>query len=1527
MKKIYFTIAMALLLPLTSLAQGWPANYGGVMLQGFFWDSYKQTPDCSPFGPWANHQLNEATATHKPGYTWATIYGAGWTSGEEWQVPVTTWSSLLAHKDEITPYIDLLWLPQSGSTVADSTMIYYKNTDDSPRKGVRPWRNGSNWEYDKFGGGEVITNPDCMGFVPVFYFHHGLSFNPDGTPWTYTDSKGHVWTPMSYFGTEAELRELIATYKAAGTGAIEDVVANHRGGLGTWSGEKYSIEFPTEWYKGTFCPEGEYITWSALDVCRDDEAFDDWNENDKPNSNNDCGGKGQWARDIDHHSPTTRAKVLKFLDFLKNDLGYVGYRYDYAMGFEEKHFAEYNTTLRPTFSVGEYWGSKENISSWIHKTYMEGTYQSAAFDFPLQSDIREAFNYGNYRYLNNSGLISDPVLKRYAVTFLDNHDTFKDLPTDGSNYNWSNGKAYQHRVEKNIVEANAFILAMPDTPCLFYPHFMHPQWHDILVTLIKARRTAGITNESERSAAVEIGDNGIQWIVTGNNGQVCLQLSVPTSMNDDNPPEGFTTVWQSEPVDGKRVARYSITSSLYDQIADNTKKNLINGYPVIDRNSCTFSGSMTVNVKPSTEGCTLVYTTNGNDPQAGDPTITASTPLTISDNTTLKVGVLVDGAVPKSSIVIRQYVKTSTESDKINFYVKDDHAPYLYTFYYDNNGNKYEPLGGWRGTLASEKVKVGGLDWWHVQINKPEYPVSLIINWDGSQTPDIDGITSDVFYTVQDGQPNNVTNTYMPLMENPDLAIDKPTGTYEGSVTATITASYSGATIVYTLDGTEPTVDSPTINSGHSETFATTGNHYLRAGIVKDGQVVNQVARSYYVENGHGTGVNIFVKNMTTDEAPHILAWNGDQSLTASFENGGDVLTENDKVTNCGQTWYKKHFDQVPTGVLFLLTGAVNQPSKDQTSDITGFENGKDYYFYYYPGARFGSNYQNGYIDVTNDSKHTTATKAITVFMYANQWSNDLKFYPYANDQDVFWNWYGSWAESAFPSVTLNGQQWYYCTILGKETIGAIIYNVNKESERCEYNNITSDIFIKFPKGDDDWSGGDNLTDQYARDLPAVETPEEGEVTPDPEDPIPSCATTMEDCQYFYFENGSFGSPYAWVFSNTKTFGEHGWPGEALVEVVGTAPSGNLVYRWTYPNTGNVPSSIIFSNNGQNQVPSTSSAPFPFVNGGYYTTDGLQGMAHDNIKSLADAIKSDANLNKDFIISNDIVAVYVDQKGQKRLFAKDADGEALNISRNADGKKIHPTMTGWTYDQSNWVEIILPGELEDLNMFTGKTLLAQTIVGKFTNRENPTLEVTAYPIPTSKPVTYTPNTYVAANFMPADYAPNAEYFLVEPKPQEYATIKWAVYHDGKFYVPEKSGGYSNQAYDVVIEGDVPLSSDNSYYDQNGEPNFQDGAVYTLTVIIKHKGSPAAGAPRLKDEGTSMEYGSAVATDWEVAIVGYEKKSENVWTPISTVDAGREVARVRYYNLMGVESDRPFQGVNIIVKEYTDGTRSTTKVIR
>ena len=49
--------------------------------------------------------------------------------------------------------------------------------------------------------------------------------------------------------------------------------------------------------------------------------------------------------------------------------------------------------------------------------------------------------------------------------------------------------------------------------------------------------------------------------------------------------------------------------------------------------------------------------------------------------------------------------------------------------------------------------------------------------------------------------------------------------------------------------------------------------------------------------------------------------------------------------------------------------------------------------------------------------------------------------------------------------------------------------------------------------------------------------------------------------------------------------------------------------------------------------------------------------------------------------------------------------------------------------------------------------------------------------------------------------------------------------------------------------------------------------------------------------------------------------------IPSVTADRTVLYVRYYNLMGQESKTPFDGINIVVTRYTDGSASSKKILR
>ena len=57
------------------------------------------------------------------------------------------------------------------------------------------------------------------------------------------------------------------------------------------------------------------------------------------------------------------------------------------------------------------------------------------------------------------------------------------------------------------------------------------------------------------------------------------------------------------------------------------------------------------------------------------------------------------------------------------------------------------------------------------------------------------------------------------------------------------------------------------------------------------------------------------------------------------------------------------------------------------------------------------------------------------------------------------------------------------------------------------------------------------------------------------------------------------------------------------------------------------------------------------------------------------------------------------------------------------------------------------------------------------------------------------------------------------------------------------------------------------------------------------------------------------------------KDEHISTGVEDVNAEKTVAGVTYYNLLGVSSDRPFEGVNVVVNTYTDGTKSSKKIVK
>ena len=370
MKKLYLTISLVLGV-LSANAQGWPEKYSGVMLQGFYWDSFKETK----------------------------------------------WTTLEKQAAELGNYFSLVWLPQSGNC----------------------------------GDGK------SMGYNPLYY-----------------------WNQNSSFGTEAELRSLIKTFKANGIGTIADVVVNHRGTMTNW------VDFPAETYNG--------VTYQMLptDICADDDGGETkkWADANGYKLSNNKDGYEDWSgmRDLDHRSANVNKCIKAYVKYLVDDLGYTGFRYDMVKGFAGSYVGEYNVHAGVKYSVGEHWSSASETKNWINSTKYNGIIQSAGFDFQLHYRFADAIKQKNWTILrtNNEHIIqSGDDYNRYAITFVENHDTqWRSSSSTGS-----------EPILTNILACNAFMLAMPGTPCVFLKHWL--DYKNDIKKMIEVRKRVGNTNNSQ----------------------------------------------------------------------------------------------------------------------------------------------------------------------------------------------------------------------------------------------------------------------------------------------------------------------------------------------------------------------------------------------------------------------------------------------------------------------------------------------------------------------------------------------------------------------------------------------------------------------------------------------------------------------------------------------------------------------------------------------------------------------------------------------------------------------------------------------------------------------------------------------------------------------------------------------------------------------------------------------------------------------------------------------------------------------
>ena len=606
MKKIYLTL-IALLASINMFAQGWPANYSGVMLQGFSWDSYDYSQ----------------------------------------------WTVLEKQADDMKGFIDLVWLPQSG---------------------------------------KCIETTQVMGYKPYYYFNQNSSF-----------------------GTEAELRSLITKFKAAGIGAIADVVVNHRNTDGWFT-------FPAETYNG--------VTYKMqpTDICKNDDrgatAKQATKEGVSLSNNNDEGQDWDGCRDLDHKSANVQKIIKAYLKFLKEDMGYTGFRYDMVKGFSGSHVADYNDATGVKFSVGEYWDVNPSIINWINKTNKK----SAAFDFQFRYNVRDAVGVKDNKIVSSpnwsklksdNNLMHDPTYRQYAITFVENHDMqyrSKDEQLDP--------------LKRDTLAANAYMLAMPGTPCVFQPHWR--AYKQEIKSMIEARKLAGITNMSNytnKMAQTSCFANE----TTGNKAKLIVVVGNNTKAY--TPSADYAQI-----LEGYHY-RYYLSKS-----AETAWCNIPSGEYEAGFKAKLTAVSQNSNAK-------LVYTTDGTDPTAKSKQITNGNTINIDNTCTLKVGLLSNGTV--TGIRTYNYTIKAFEPYTITIYANADQVTNWGSAMYFYAWNSSETITkAWPGTAVTATKTLNGKKWYYMdfKIKSKDAIVNVIFNQGNGtgkkQTEDIKAVNSTKYYEI-----------------------------------------------------------------------------------------------------------------------------------------------------------------------------------------------------------------------------------------------------------------------------------------------------------------------------------------------------------------------------------------------------------------------------------------------------------------------------------------------------------------------------------------------------------------------------------------------------------------------------------------------------------------------------------------------------------------------------------------------------------------------------------------------------------
>lgn len=273
-----------------------------------------------------------------------------------------------------------------------------------------------------------------MGYDPYDYYDLG-EFN----------QKGGVPT---WYGSKAELLDLIEAAHNHGMQVYADLVFNHNSGADTE--EQNPIDDKMRWTQ--FEPKSSKFArdWT----CFHPSGYEQWDD-----------AVFEGMPDLCHRNPRVYTELIKYARWLLETIGFDGFRYDMVKGYggwmvrsiQELRAIRDSRAFKP-YGVGECWDSDRTIGDWLNEANAWSDNPVSAFDFPLRSRLRDlcgsyGFSLRNLRPQPGT-LLHDRAAE--TVTFVENHDIVRTDPI-------INDKMF----------AYAFILTHEGYPCVFWQDYFN----------------------------------------------------------------------------------------------------------------------------------------------------------------------------------------------------------------------------------------------------------------------------------------------------------------------------------------------------------------------------------------------------------------------------------------------------------------------------------------------------------------------------------------------------------------------------------------------------------------------------------------------------------------------------------------------------------------------------------------------------------------------------------------------------------------------------------------------------------------------------------------------------------------------------------------------------------------------------------------------------------------------------------------------------------------------------------------------